>query len=181
MDQPEFGEPVRVRFRKWDGSPHWRTSMAYLGVDEHGHWLGSHPGVQVSRPGAAFRGTATTARLIPHTGCFVANLNLPPAKITGYIDITTPPEFGRDEDGWVLGAVDLDLDVVRSADGRVWIDDEDEFVDHAVRYGYPADVITRTRATADEVLGAVLAGAEPFGTEWRRWTERLQQLPADRG
>ena len=50
-----------------------------------------------------------------------------------YVDITTPPVW----DGTVLRAVDLDLDVVRGNTGRVWVDDEDEFADHRVRFGYP--------------------------------------------
>ncbi|WP_180935649.1 DUF402 domain-containing protein [Nocardioides ungokensis] len=37
----------------------------------------------------------------------------------------------------MLRAVDLDLDVVRGRTGRVWIDDEDEFAEHRVRFGYP--------------------------------------------
>ncbi len=181
MHQPEFGEPVRVRFRKWDGSPHWRTTMSYLGADEHGHWLGNHPGTEVTRPGAAYRGTAMTVKLIPHVGWFLANLNQPPVRVTAYIDITSTPEFGRDEEGWLLGAVDLDLDVVRTADGRVWIDDEDEFAEHSVRYGYPAEVIARARATADQVLDAVRTGAEPYGTVWQHWIEQLDLITADRG
>ena len=33
--------------------------------------------------------------------------------------------------------VDLDLDVIRMRDGGI-LDDEDEFAEHQVRYGYPA-------------------------------------------
>ena len=40
----------------------------------------------------------------------------------------------------MLRAVDLDLDVVRGPTGRVWVDDEDEFADHRVRFGYPEEV-----------------------------------------
>ena len=35
--------------------------------------------------------------------------------------------------------VDLDLDVIRMRDGRIILDDEDEFEEHQVRYAYPPD------------------------------------------
>ena len=55
-------------------------------------------------------------------------------------------------------AVDLDLDVVRGWTGRVWVDDEDEFADHRVRFGYPADVV-RMAAPSCEAVRTDVAGA----------------------
>ena len=54
-----------------------------------------------------------------------------------YVDITTVPVWAGD----TVTAVDLDLDVVRGWTGRVWVDDEDEFAAHRVRYGYPSDLV----------------------------------------
>ncbi|GAB3748394.1 hypothetical protein [Microlunatus parietis] len=51
-------------------------------------------------------------------------------------------------------------------------EDEDEFAAHIVRYGYPEELVARTRATADEVLIAARDGFEPFGTAWRSWVDR---------
>lgn len=68
--------------------------------------------------------------------------------------------------------MDLDLDVVRRDDGRVWVDDEEEFAEHSTCYGYPAGVVAVARETADAVLAAVREEAEPFGATWRRWVER---------
>ena len=76
-----------------------------------------------------------------------------------YVDVTT--DVRREAD--VIHAVDLDLDVVRLSDGRVLVLDEDEFAEHQVRYGYPPDVVTRARATADDLVAALTAGVEPFG------------------
>jgi hypothetical protein len=33
----------------------------------------------------------------------------------------------------------------------------------AARYGYPADVVARARATTDDLVAALTAGVEPFG------------------
>ena len=52
--------------------------------------------------------------------------------------------------------VDLDLDVVRHRDsGVAELLDEDEFLEHQRRYGYPDDVIHRGREAADLLLDAV--------------------------
>lgn len=173
MTHPDPGDPVRMWFRKWDGAPHWRWTMPYLGADRHGHWLGSLPGVEVARPGASYRTDAATAFLIPHDGYFLASVNDPASRIVIYVDITSKPEWQRDQDGWLVEAIDLDLDVVRTSDGRTWIDDEDEFAEHSVRYGYPENVITRTRATAEAVLAEVRAGDGPYGAEGQHWLDRL--------
>lgn len=177
--EPEIGEPVSLRMRKWDGSPHRQTMMAYLGSDEYGRWLTIPTGIEVRQPGASSISRAAHVMLIPHDGCFLAHFNAPPSRNSIYADITTAPEFGRDGTGWVIAVADMDLDVVRRADGRIWIDDEDEFAAHAVSYGYPADVVASTRASADAVLAAVREESEPFGTTWRRWIDRLDAIVAD--
>ena len=58
-----------------------------------------------------------------------------------------------------LDAGDLDLDVVRELDGRVWVDDEDEFAEHQVSFGYPPEVIDAARASTDRLVG--LIGSRP--------------------
>lgn len=170
---PAVGTTVRIRTRKWDGSPHWQTEMAFLGEDEHGLWLGSPAGNTVSRPGRQFVGLAACAKLIPHDGWFVAHFNGPESHLSVYTDIATPAVLGRDDDGWTLGAVDLDLDVVVTADGELRLDDEDEFAEHQVRYGYPPDVIATAEATAAELLAAIRAGAEPWVRVGHGWLARI--------
>ena len=69
--------------------------------------------------------------------------------------------------------VDLDLDVVLHRDGDLLLDDEDEFDEHRVTLGYPADVVALARRTADELMTAAAAGHEPFGPAGSRWLARL--------
>ena len=69
----------------------------------------------------------------------------------------------------MLRAVDLDLDVIRLPDplppvesapwdvppagpGEVFVDDEDEFAEHQVLYGYPADVVAAAQASCDALV-----------------------------
>ncbi|MFC7625655.1 DUF402 domain-containing protein [Microlunatus sp. GCM10028923] len=174
--EPGIGEPVTLRQRKWDGAAHRQARMLFLGSDQHGGWLANADGspfpFDAAEAGTELRRRAAHAMLIPRTGGFLAHFNAPPHRTALYADVTTVPEFSDDGSGWAIRAVDLDLDVVAAADGRCWIEDEDEFAAHTVRYRYPETVVAGARATADELLAAVRAGSEPFGTAWRHWVDR---------
>ena len=67
------------------------------------------------------------------------------------------------------------LDVLRlRADQRVIVVDEDEFAEHQVRYGYPADVISEAERAAAWLLDAISAKAEPFGAVYRGWLDMIE-------
>ena len=68
--------------------------------------------------------------------------------------------------------VDLDLDVVLTRAGHLFVDDEDEFAEHQVELGYPAEVVALAERWRDLVLSAVAAGDEPFGTVGHEWLRR---------
>jgi uncharacterized protein len=63
-----------------------------------------------------------------------------------------------------VSLVDLDLDVILLVDGCLVLDDEDEFEEHRRSLGYPDDLVSLARRSADEVLTAIGSGAEPFLT-----------------
>jgi protein associated with RNAse G/E len=66
--------------------------------------------------------------------------------------------------------VDLDLDVLRKrgADLPLLVD-EDEFAEHQVRYGYPADVIRSAEQSAQWLMTAVANGTGPFNGAHLPW------------
>jgi len=165
---------VRVLTRKWPDLPHWEFDAVRLGVDAHGHWVGVPSGTWLSRPDRGFHAWCDHVVLIPHDGWWVATLygDDDDRPVDVYVDISTPCEWSDDESE--VRAVDLDLDVIRDPDGRVWIDDEDEFAEHQVTLAYPQDVIDAARASCEDVLAAVTAGAGPFGGAHRDWIARLR-------
>jgi uncharacterized protein len=165
---------VRLVFTKYDGSLHWHQTMLYLGEDEHGIWLGARPGATAQRgaePPIRFEGASV--QLVPVGGLWwTAVFNDPPSGAEVYCDISTPAQWrGPGE----VTMIDLDLDVVRvRGDHRVFIDDEDEFAEHQVRYGYPPEVVSQAEETAAWLLAAVTAGAEPFGSVSQAWLEKVR-------
>ena len=162
---------------KWVDHPHWEFEGRFLGSDEHGDWIGIRGGTPFSRPGVDYVAQVDQVGLIPAPGPdedrgWLAAFHAAGGPVRVYIDMTTPPVW----DGTVLRAVDLDLDVVQGPTGRVWVDDEDEFAEHRLRYGYPDEVVTLAMRSCDRVRAAVESGAPPYDGTSARWLARLAAL-----
>lgn len=83
-----------------------------------------------------------------------------------YVNIATPVHW----DGHTMRYVDLDLDVFwQASDNTVQIDDEDEFAEHQLRYGYPVDLILQCQRTCDEVFALMQQHVPPFDGSLYQW------------
>lgn len=178
------GTAVHLDFRKYDGAEHWQERYRLLGVDAHGVWLGMPAGVSYGRPGLHLVSKAPTVRLLPHpesfagahdrfAACFNAPSSDDPRDISIYVDITTPPVWSVTPEGLRATLIDVDLDVVGRFNSEIFIDDEDEFAEHTVRYAYPDDLIAATRAAADAVFELVRSRIAPFDGTGESWLECL--------
>lgn len=172
------GHRVRVEFSKWGGKPHWAYDGHYLGADEYGEWIGHRSGTHCERPGAAYEAEWTWLTLVPAgSAAYVATFNSPDhPHVNVYVDITDVARW----EGEVVRAVDLDLDVVQARpehDERgAFVDDEDEFAEHQVELGYPADLVKLAEATARSVLLAVRSKEAPFDRATpSTWFDRLTE------
>jgi len=171
------GDPVRVQLLKWDGAPHWGADVVWLGEDVHGWWAGWPEGTRWARPGADFSSLGVQVALFSRELGFAATFYEPvPASVNEfrvYADVTTVPVWA---DG-ALSCVDLDLDVIERFDGAVFVDDEDEFAAHSVRYGYPSEVVSWAQAACDQLVVDLRSGAAHFAEPLAaRWRERFLEL-----
>ena len=159
---------------KWGDRPHWEYDAFLLGSDALGDWIGIPGGTYMSRPGAEYVAPVDQVVLVPGPGPdaergWLAAFHAARGPVDVYVDMTTPPVW----DGPVLRAVDLDLDVVRGVTGRVWIDDEDEFAEHRVRFGYPEEVVVHAMRTCDLVAAAARASLAPYDGSAQAWLDLL--------
>jgi hypothetical protein len=164
---------VRWDGRKWPDRQHWQFAMERLGSDAHGQWFSVPAGAEVRRGDEP-------VRMAPH-GCV---LLVPPGTWwtvefywdhplhSIYVNIGTPCEASEG----AIRQVDLDLDVVRTRDGRVQILDEDEFAVHQKLYGYPPDLIESARHAADAAALLIKDSIEPFGLAAEHWMLRAKGL-----
>lgn len=170
---------VRCITQKWPDGPHWEFDALWLGADAVGTWLGVPEGTWLSRPSRGFHAACDHVVLVPHDAWWLATFydDDPRRPVDTYVDITTPAAWSDD----TVSCVDLDLDVIRRTDGSVFIDDEDEFEEHQHALGYPRDVITTARTSADAVLRAVAANEIPFNRAVAaRWILNLRAAESPR-
>jgi len=160
---------------KWGDRPHWEFDGLFLGSDEHGDWIGFPAGTLMSRPGLEFRPPNDQVGVVPSGGrAWLATFHSPGGIVLTYVDMTSVPVW----EGSVVRAVDLDLDVVKALDGSAYVDDEDEFTEHQVLFGYPAEVVAMAESARDEVFAAVTEQQAPFDGSSDRWLAVLDELVA---
>lgn len=153
------GTSVRVAMTKWGERPHWGFAAAYLGTDDHGEWLHIPAGTVFRRPGMEYVAPVDQVTLLPPPAAgWVATFHAAHGPVRLYVDITA----GLAWQGGTVSCVDLDLDVLERPDGEVLVDDEDEFAEHRVAYGYPPEVVAAAEAACRSVHEAVLARRPPF-------------------
>jgi protein associated with RNAse G/E len=159
-----------VVYRKYDQSLHWHLWMRRLGSDEHGVWLGAPAGTvqRKGEDGPPVVSDHPYVMLFPAGGWWTAAFNGQPSSLEIYVDIATPATWPHDGE---VTMVDLDLDVIRRWDQSVSIVDQDEFAEHQIRYGYPADVVTAAERAADQLHALLAGGAEPFASGYRTWLD----------
>jgi uncharacterized protein len=173
------GDPVRVVMTKWGDRPHWEMDALYLGADDYGDWIGFPLGTHMSRPGMQVTTTNDQVGLVPAAGlpmgnAWLATFHGPGGVVWTYVDMTSVPVW----DGAVVRAVDLDLDVIETLDHSALVDDEDEFEQHRVDYGYPADLVELATRTCDAVYAALQDRTPPFDGSAAPWLDALHRLLA---
>lgn len=165
MAPPVSDQSVHIDFRKWGGARHWQFTMQRLGEDEHGLWLWSPPGSPMQRGHEPLRHSKSlNIKVIPEDKWWSAMWSWQ-ARHDLYVDIITPAVWN----GSTVTMVDIDLDIVRWADGRVEVLDEDEFAAHQVELDYPDRLIDTARAVTARLAIAVESGHEPFGAVAKNW------------
>ena len=160
---------IEVRSFKWPRRPTSVTMASLLGEDEFGQWLGVAGGdpwwaADRSRSGVF---EMSLVKLVPSgtfwTACFY------PTDPVVDVDIVLPVRWLHN----ALEEVDLELDVLRSADGSVHVRDWEDF--NCVRevWAMPNYVAARAEKTCDWVCELLELGVEPFGDVGRAWLARF--------
>lgn len=180
---PAPGTRVHVAMSKWGGTPHWEFDTLALGEDDFGTWFGTPIGTSVTRPGASFVTEHEHVVLVPRPQLLGAHPHADWVatfyaghRIHTYVDITTQSWWDDD----VVRAVDLDLDVIRTSDDLVFVDDEDEFAEHQVQLGYPVELIAGAERACALVERAVADRSGPFAGVSESWLDALAARTSSR-
>lgn len=178
MREPENlipGDLVVLRNRKWNGTAHWVVPGRYLGEGRHGWWIFQGQGEFCSRPGAAFYTESDNVVLVPRIGEHVATFydDSHTGDFRIYVDLATAHEWKTIRPGVTeFHLIDMDLDVIRSADRGVYVDDEDEFAEHRLQMAYPPELVESIQSASDQLYQAVKAKHAPFDGTDREWLRK---------
>lgn len=160
---------IEVRGFKWPRRPTGITRATLLGADTYGRWIGVKKGDPWWSAEGSHNGTfiGSLVKVVPHdsfwTACFY------PGDPVIDVDIVLPVRW----DGDVLEEIDLELDILRSAAGEVWVRDREEFKRVCEEGALPETIVARALATCEEVRARVTAGTEPFGAVGQQWLTRF--------
>ena len=160
---------IEVRGFKWPQRPMAVAVTTLLGQDAFGRWLGIRRGdpwwpADHSRSGVFEH---SFVKLVPSDTFWTACFH--PVDPVVDVDIVLPVRWIDD----VLEEVDLELDILRSADGTVSVRDEDAFEQVRMQWDMPDEIVVRAETTCARVRSLVEHGAEPFGTVGQAWLARF--------
>lgn len=163
---------VTVQYYKYPDTPHWRHELVHLGRDQHGVWLGAPVGAVIQRAQEKPKNLRRYfVQLIPPDKWWTAIFNGPgDHDMAVYVDVTTVPEWSGDHE---VRMVDLDLDVIRRIDGSVYVDDEDEFLEHKTALHYPDRLVDNARSTAARLVIDIESESPPFNGSAQTWLDMV--------
>lgn len=151
---------IEVRGFKWPHRPTSIASASFLGEDQFGHWLGVTKGDPWWAADHSSSGTFlhSFVKLVPRNTFWSVCFH--PGDLVVDVDIILPVNWI----GNILEEVDLELDVLRSRNGKVWIRDQNKFEQLQTHWGIPLEIATQATETCNYIRSLVEQSSEPFGT-----------------
>jgi hypothetical protein len=160
-------KPFRVHSTKYDGGDHYRYPASVVREEANLLMLYKQPGTPINGYRGSFLAKYHTLEFYWSDQFYNLSViwyaNWQPRM--HYINVATPASWA---DG-TLRYIDLDLDVVWFANGRVVLDDEDEFLLHQQKYGYPEDLIAQSWRSSRDVRELIAQRTPPFDGNAYSW------------
>lgn len=165
---------ITVRGFKWPRRPTAVAPATLLGTDAYGRWLGIAAGQPWRAADGSHAGVFdhSFVKLVP-SGTFWTACFHPHDPVVD-VDIVLPVRWR----GATLEEVDLELDILRAADGQVAVRDQEAFARVAAQWPMPVAVRRAAERTCAQIAVALTRRAEPFGEVGAAWLAGfLRELP----
>lgn len=156
---------IEVHGFKWPRRPTSITMASVLGEDEFGCWLGVARGQPWWTADQTSSGVMENAlvKLVPPGTFWSCCFHLEDPIVD--VDIILPVQWKGD----LLEEVDLELDILGYADGRVEIRDQDQFNHVREVWSMPENIVTQVELTCAHIHSQVKDRIEPFRTVGKAW------------
>lgn len=164
-----FNQRIEVRGFKWPRRPTAVTTARLLGVDSFGRWLGVARGEPWWAADRSRTGVFEQALVKLVTNGTFWTVCFHPVDPVVDVDIVLPVQWA----GNVLEEIDLELDILRFADGSVQVRDQDVFDQVRTTWAIPGEIVRQAETTCAQIRDLVERGAEPFGEVGHAWLARF--------
>lgn len=156
---------IEARLFKWPHRPTTVAIVRLLGEEHFGRWLGVARGDPWCSADRSQSGIfmESLVKLVPNNTFWTVCFH--PVDPVVDVDIVLPVRW----EGDVLEEVDLELDILRNADGRVYVRDQDKFEQMRVTGSMPDEIVTQAVATCEQIRDLVEHDVEPFGSVGQKW------------
>jgi len=156
---------IEVRGFKWPHRPASVALCSFLGEDDFGRWLGVTKGSSWWTADRSNAGVFTHSfvKLVPNNTFWSACFH--PIGLAVDVDIILPVHWS----GNILEEVDLELDILRSHDGDVWVRDQDTFERIRTEWAMPNEIVVEAQDTCNHIRSLVEQATEPFGNIGLLW------------
>jgi len=140
-----------------------------LGEDGFGRWLGITKGDAWRAADHSHCGVFERSfiKLVPNGTFWTACFNVADPVVD--VDIVLPVQWSDD----TLEEIDLELAILRAANGGVRVRDREEFERVREAWAMPRGIAVQAVATCEQICALVEQGAEPFGNVGRMWLSRF--------
>lgn len=153
-----IGKTIDIVSIKYDASPHRQWQGKIVTVDDEGVLVYTKPGTVMWEPNAQWETNGGYTYYWWNRWYNAFKMLQDNDMLRYYVHIATPPLWKPGE----LHYVDLDVDVLANAEGRVWIEDEDEFREGIQQFGYNERIIRHVRRATDEVYAKLKEHGNPW-------------------
>jgi hypothetical protein len=169
---------VTLRSLKYDGSLNYSWPARLLWQDAAGFIWHTPAGAPFTRPSGVSPVPYDWVGRAWYASWYLVDASLLPVSAAGaagvihhyYCNLGLPGAWQDD----VYQFVDLDLDVLVYPDGRHAVLDEEEFVAHQQRFGYPPATVAGVRQAERDVLALARSGGDPFDGTLARYHQALR-------
>jgi hypothetical protein len=160
---------IEVRSFKWPYRPTSIAMTRFLGQDAFGRWLGITRGDPWWSADHSVAGVFIHpfVKLVPNDTFWTACFN--PSDPIVDVDIVLPVRWID----CVLEEVDLELDIIRSAEGHVFVRDQETFDHVREQWNMPDTIAIQAETTCALIRSQVEDRTEPFGMVGQEWLTRF--------
>ena len=162
-------QSIEIRGFKWPRRATSVTVAQLLGEDTFGCWLGVPRGTPWRLADNSRSGVfdAPLVKLVPIGTCWTACFH--PLDPVIDVDIVLPVQWQQN----LLEEVDLELDILRLANGHVYVRDQDKFDELRTTWSLQDNIARQAKETCKWVQALVEKNTEPFGQVYRTWLSQF--------